>query len=123
MLPLPVVYCINKHQVDIGELMLNDTERFILNALLQGYGSPNQLCRKTREKMQLIMEQYASRVSISEHDYSAILFQLRSYITGTGTERIDVSESDQPPRMPPPPTPAWVHEAENAEEIIPDALL
>lgn len=123
MLPLPVVYCINTHQVEIGELNLNDTERFILNALLQGCGSLNQLCRKTREKMQLIMERYASLVSIMEHDYTAILLHLRSYIADTGTEQIDVSENDQPPKLLPPPTPTWVREAENAEEIMTDVPL
>lgn len=46
----PTVYYLDNLQVQIEEMKVTDTERFILNAILQGYGSTKQLGRKTREK-------------------------------------------------------------------------
>ena len=47
----PKVYFVRDLQLTFDELKLNDTERFILGALFQGYGSLSQQGRKTREKL------------------------------------------------------------------------
>jgi hypothetical protein len=59
---------------------LTDTERFILNTLLQGNGAVNELGRKTRAKMEMLMADYISPVSISLETYSKVLEQLNSYL-------------------------------------------
>lgn len=75
----PTVYTINT--TEIGDVMkITDTERFILGALLQGYGSLNDLGRKTRTKMQKLMADYVEPVEIAAEDYEAIRDQLAIYL-------------------------------------------
>lgn len=76
----PTVYYLKSTCTNIGNVKLTDTERFILNALLQGYGSVNDLGRKTRAKMEMLMADYISSVSISSKTYSEVLEQLNSYL-------------------------------------------
>lgn len=111
----PTVYVLDKPQLCFAELSATDTERFILNALLQGYGSLNDLGRKTRMKIELLMGQYVSEVKITPQDYKAILGQLNTYISGTVT--FSASNPDQPP-PPPPKYSAWVTYAENDTDPI-----
>jgi len=61
-------------------MKITDTERFILGALLQGYGSLNDLGRKTRTKMQKLMADYVDPVEIAAEDYEAIRDQLAMYL-------------------------------------------
>ena len=75
----PTVYCLKSSQLCIDE-RITDTDRFIINSILQGCGSSRNLGRKMREKIDLLLKDYVSMVSISERDYSIIQRELLSYI-------------------------------------------
>lgn len=75
----PTVYYLKTSQLCINE-KITDTDRFILNSILQGCGSTKNLGRKMREKIDLLLTDYVSTVSISEQDYSIIQHELLSYI-------------------------------------------
>lgn len=55
---------------------ITDTERFILNALLQGYGSLDGLGRKTRKKMEELLKYYVKKVEITKVMYLKAIEQL-----------------------------------------------
>lgn len=112
-IPWPTVYYLRTYQMEMDELKATDTERFILNALLQGYGSLNQLGRKTREKIRLLLDHYVGYVKVAAQDYNTIFYQLFSYTREPTLEPID---NDQPPIPLPPPLPAWVQEIEQEEQ-------
>lgn len=76
----PTVYYLKSTCTNINNIKVTDTDRFILNALLQGYGTLNELGRKTRSKMEMLMEYYICRVSISFKTYTKVLEQLDSYL-------------------------------------------
>ena len=76
----PEVYYLKSTCTETNNFKLTDTERFILNALLQGYGTVNELGRKTRAKMEMLMADYVYQVSISSKTYSKVLDQLSSYL-------------------------------------------
>ena len=76
----PIVYYLKSTCTNINNIKVTDTDRFILNALLQGYGTLNELGRKTRSKMEMLMEYYICRVSISFKTYTKVLEQLDSYL-------------------------------------------
>ena len=78
----PIVYYLNSTSTNIDNIKMNDTERFILNALLQGFGTLNELGRKTRDKMKIFMTYYICQVSISSKTYDRVLAQLDSYLHG-----------------------------------------
>lgn len=75
----PTVYILNTTDSD-GDVRITETERFILGALLQGYGSLDDLGRKTRAKMQKLMADYVEQVEIAAEDYAAIKDQLTAYL-------------------------------------------
>lgn len=75
----PTVYVINATNVG-DKAKVTETERFILGALLQGYGSLNDLGRKTRTKIQMLMKDYVTQVEIAAKDYEAIRDQLAMYL-------------------------------------------
>lgn len=79
-LNFPEVYYFDSKTVCSDGTKVTDTERFILNALLQGYGTLNDLGRKSRDKIRRLMTQHVKRVEISETDYEAVLSQLQTYI-------------------------------------------
>lgn len=112
-LPWPQAYYIKRRQIGVEELSINDTERYILSALLAGYGSTKELCRKTREKMDKLLAHYTNDITLDPHDYTEILFRLSSFLQypryDLGLDHID---PDQPPPRPLPPPPDWVREAE-----------
>ena len=105
----PKVYVLDTPQLCLSEMKATDTERFILNALLQGCGSLNDLGRRTKDKMEILMELYVRKIEIKPLDYSAILKQLNEYVKGT--VQFGISDPDQPP-PPPPKYPNWVIYAE-----------
>ncbi len=78
----PKVYYLKSTCTTIDNIKITDTERFILSALLQGYGTLNELGRKTRTKMEMLMSYYICQVSISSQTYGSILAQLDSYLHG-----------------------------------------
>ena len=112
-LPWPAVYYLHTLQMNMDDFKATETERFILNAILQGCGTLNQLGRKTREKIQSLMTRYVSYVQLSPGDYSKIINQLYSYIRGTAVTT--PTENDKPPAPPRKAVPDWVREIENEE--------
>lgn len=116
-LPWPAVYYLHTLQMNMDDFKATETERFILNAILQGCGSLNQLGRKTREKVQSLMTRYVSYIELSPEDYNKIMNQLYGYTRGTAVAK--PTESDKPPAPPEPPVPDWVREIE-ADETPPE---
>lgn len=78
----PEVYYLKSTCADTNNFKLTDTERFILNALLQGYGTINDLGRKFRAKMEMLMADYVCPVTISSKIYGRVLAQLDNYLYG-----------------------------------------
>ena len=72
----PTVYYIDTTENTV-DVRMTDTERFILNALLQGYGSIDGLGRKTRKKMEEIIRFYVKKVEITKIMYEKVVEQLR----------------------------------------------
>lgn len=79
----PRVYAPVSAQLCFSELKATDTERFVLNALLQGYGSLNDLGRKTRKTIEELLKLYVKPVEIMSQDYKKILNYLYEYQRGT----------------------------------------
>ncbi len=96
----PTVYYLDNMQMQMDELKATDTERFILNAVLQGYGTTNQLGRKTRAKIERLMEQYVKYVEISARDYRKILDELRRYIKEAPEQSAVMESPKTPPALP-----------------------
>jgi len=80
----PLVYCIDAHSLARSGMKVTDTDRFILNALLQGYGTLNDLGRKTRAKMRNMLDSCVRKVEITPEGYAAILQKVRNYISVAG---------------------------------------
>lgn len=77
----PTVFAINSNLTDQGnELRITETDRFILNALLHGVGVLGDLGRKTRAKMEVLLDNCVQQVKISKKHYIQILQQLERYI-------------------------------------------
>lgn len=110
----PKVYYIDNRQVEFDELQaLTDTQRFILGALMEGYGSLNDLGRRTKEKLLAYMEGYCRWVTVSKTDYEKILYQLKTYLEYPDLPlSIEHITADQPPRSKD-SLPFWVLEAEH----------
>lgn len=113
-LPWPQAYYIERQQIGIEEVSITDTERYILSALLAGFGSTKDLCRKTREKMDKFMAHYVKPIQISKQDYQRLLSNLRFFLScpekSVEHEHID---PDQPPRRGA-ILPAWVEDADRS---------
>jgi hypothetical protein len=96
-IPWARVYYITASHIALNEMQLRDTDRFILGALLEGYGHITDLGRKTRAKMEQLLTGYTRFVNISEADYELVLKHLRLFLdypkTDLGIELIDL---DQP---------------------------
>ncbi len=111
----PIVYVLDKPQLCLEEMKVTDTQRFILNAILQGCGSLNDLGRKTKDSIETLMQLYVKTVKVKPQDYSTILKQLNEYVKGT--VQFEMSDPDQPP-PPPPKYPAWALYAENDTDPV-----
>ena len=72
----PTVYYIDSNDHTDDPVRITDTERFILNALLQGYGSLDGLGRKTRKKIEELLRSYVKKVEITKVIYPKIIEQL-----------------------------------------------
>lgn len=101
-LPLPKVYYINATQIQLDEkLGLSDTQHYILDAYLNGYGHLDLLGRRTREKIERCLDLYCKQASISKLDYTRIRAQLSAYLNFPNTELIPFpTELDQGPSLP-----------------------
>ena len=80
----PTVYYMNTVSITDDEVKVTETERFILNALLQGFGTINDLGRKTRAKIETLFKYYVQPITISAETYACALAQLDTYLTGSG---------------------------------------
>lgn len=78
----PLAYCINTKRVEEVGMKVTDTERFIINALLQGCGTLNDLGRKTRVKIETLMQDYVDRILITPEAYYKVLEKLSVYLEG-----------------------------------------
>lgn len=76
----PKVYVIHEHQMTLDDYKITDTERFIVDALLHGFGSLTTLGRKARAKISKLISEYVCYVTILPKDYERILDQVRKYI-------------------------------------------
>lgn len=83
----PLVYYMDTPNILFDEIRVTETERFITRAILNGVGSLNDLGRKTRAKIQMILSQYIKTVEISTDMYEAILKLVRQYETGSIVEK------------------------------------
>lgn len=72
----PAVYYIDSTEPEDDAVRITDTERFILNALLQGCGSLDGLGRKTRKKMEELLKYYVKKVEITKVMYEKVVKQL-----------------------------------------------
>lgn len=86
-LNIPEVYVLNPAQMAMDGIRLTDTERFIVNAVLQGCGKVTDLGRKTRDKIKGIMDDHLRKIEISETSYAQILEQLTTYCTEGATTK------------------------------------
>lgn len=105
----PAVYYITTMQTSLDELKITDTERFIIGAILQGYGAVTDLGRKTRAKITRLLADYVKEVKISPQDYEEILRQVRGYVTDQSPP--GATDKDQPPDVP-----GWVAQAEQSQQ-------
>ena len=80
-LNFPEVYVMDKQAMVLDGIKLSETDRFILNAILQGAGKVTDLGRKTRDKIKGVMANHLRKVEISEEAYALILEQLTTYCT------------------------------------------
>ena len=64
-----------------------------MNALFQGCGTMDQLGRRTREKIKVLMADHVKKVEISREDYEQVLNQVKGYTSGkeqnTATDQED----------------------------------
>lgn len=80
-LNFPEVYVLNSATMAMDDIKLTETERFILNSVLQGCGKVTDLGRKTRDKIKSVMDGHLTKISISKEAYDQIHEQLTSYCT------------------------------------------
>lgn len=111
----PTAYYLDDMQMSFSSYKATEMERFIMNALFQGCGTMDQLGRRTREKIKVLMADHVKKVEISREDYEQVLKQVKTYASGKvqGT----ATDQDQPP-MQGRRVPAWVREAEASEEML-----
>lgn len=79
----PSVYYLDTPNILFNEVRVTDTERFIIRAILSGFGSLHDLGRKIQAKIRDILNTYILSVTISTEIYSAILTQVAEYESGT----------------------------------------
>ena len=76
---MPQVYCIESQKVSADGLRITETDRFILNAVLQGYGTLADLGRKARKKIEILMQDYVRKIEITSGLYDAVIHQVHTY--------------------------------------------
>lgn len=111
----PTTYYLDDYQLCFSGQKATDTERFIINALLEGCGTLDQLGRGTREKIKKLLSNYVKAVEISRKDYERMIRQVKEY--ASGNVQIAATVQDQPPPERE-SVPAWVREAEASEEML-----
>lgn len=82
----PKVHVIEKTMLP-KTVRVTDTERFIINAVLQGCGSITDLGRKTRAKIEQLLEHCTKRVSITPEDYEEVRAIVNGFLDGSLFEK------------------------------------
>lgn len=77
---LPTVFCLDESYSGPQTIRLSDTQKFIVNAVIQGYGVLNDLSRKTKSKIEAALRERLRTVVITRGSYNAILEQLKEYL-------------------------------------------
>jgi len=95
----PKMYFIRDLQMAFDECKLDATARFILGALLQGYGDPSQLGRYMREKIEKVLSQYVTFFTLPKGEYGEMLSQVRSFLRYP-VEPLDHGPSDFDSHLP-----------------------
>lgn len=112
----PQVYYIENQQIGVQELSVTETDRFIVGALLSGYGQITDLGRRMQEKVKSIMKEYVRYVKIAEGDYKKIIGQLNRFLE---YPRVDLEigrvDEDQPVQAEK-GLPEWVRKAAKVED-------
>lgn len=78
---LPKVYVVDEESMALAGEKLTDTDRFILNAAVQGCGQVTDLCRKMGERIKHILSDYISEIELTKDSYDQILDQVNTYCT------------------------------------------
>lgn len=112
----PKTYYLEDYQLSFSGQKATDTERFIINALLAGCGTLDQLGRGTREKVKKLLSDYVKSVEIGREQYEQVIRQVKAY--GSGKMQAATTKQDQPPPQGR-NVPAWVREAEASAEVLP----
>lgn len=86
-LNFPEVYVLDTTTMSMDDIKLTETERFILNAVLQNCGKVTDLGRKTRDKLKGVMNDHLRKIEISKEAYTQILEQLTTYCTDGATAK------------------------------------
>lgn len=105
----PTTYFIDDYQLCFSGQKATDTERFIINALLAGCGTLDQLGRGTREKVKKLLSDYVKSVEIGREQYEQVIRQVKAYASGKMQTAATIQ--DQPPPQGK-RVPAWIGEAE-----------
>ena len=77
----PKVYIVDEEAMDLANAKLTDTDRFILNAVVQGCGQVTDLGRKMSEKIRGVMNDCLAEIEIAEDIYNQILNRVNTYCT------------------------------------------
>lgn len=113
----PTAYYLDDYQLCFSGQKATDTERFIINALLEGCGTLDQLGRGTREKIKKLLNDYVKAVEISREEYQQVVRQVKGY--ANGEVQSTAMDWDQPPPQGV-KLPAWIREAEKlASQAMP----
>lgn len=109
----PKAYAIKTRQAQLDELThLTETERALLDGVLDGAIDLTKLGRKTRLKLEQYMGSYVQWLSVTEADYKRILNRVYSFLK---FPKIDLQvrkvDNDELPTVKS-TLPAWVREAE-----------
>lgn len=79
----PRVFYLDTPNILFDKVRVTETERFIIRAIINGFGSLHDLGRKTQDKIRGILNTYIMSVDISTELYSAILTEVAEYEIGT----------------------------------------
>ena len=75
----PVVRYVNSGQLSLDDMIMSDTDRYIVSKILDNPAEVNQLSRKTRKKIESIITRYSQILGPDAESYMSILTQILEY--------------------------------------------